>query len=1119
MMVTFVSQCEKKALNRTRRVLDAFADRIGDNTWQTVITQEGLLAVKKLLRKTVTKNTAVSCHWIRSRARSELVWVVGNRSKFNLEGRVPVNRTQNAAANSAYENNWQHAHSIQIVAVLAALLHDIGKATIGFQNKLLNSQSAKQGDPYRHEWISLRLFQTMIYGCETDEDWLNRLIGFDDFMATNPDWLDHLSNDSQPDTKPQRLDRLPPLAQLIAWLVVTHHRLPSYGPDLYKASRRLKEQQDNHLWGQGMDMTEFFANLAPFETWVRNTKVDKHSDFWQLKELIMASKSWQKSVARWARKARDHQPLRELAQHSIADPFLMHLSRLCLMLADHNYSSLAATDSRRVKGDKAFVEKLSANTDKNRAPKQALDEHLLGVSQFAKRIALDIPRLNHLLTGLPAKHRPFLVQTRGKDYLWQNKSFSLAQKLQPQAQEQGFFGVNMASTGRGKTLGNARIMYGLGNPETGARFTIALGLRVLTLQTGRALRERLELDDEQLAVLVGGAASRKLFEMAEQQGGANGSQVDSTAEQMGSESIEELFDKGDWLDGSALPGEFDTLLADPKTRQLLYAPVVTCTVDHIIQASECNRGGRYMAPVLRLLTSDLVLDEPDDFDQSDLPALSRLVHLAGLYGSKILLSSATLTPDLIAGLYRAYAAGRKIWNRHMGINPALPVCCAWFDEFRQAFEYCRDSAQFFSEHQQFVSKRLKQLEYQPVRRKAEILPIELAPPGENQKINMEGLDTIFLQAAIQLHDNHGETCPISGKRASIGLIRFANVQPIINLVQSLFEQTVLDNDIHIHLCCYHAKQLLVLRNALEQKLDRILTRNGKQNIFEHSEIAEALASNPAKNHLFIVVASPVAEVGRDHDYDWAIVEPSSMRSLIQLAGRVWRHRPEKTADRANIMIMERNLRGLAGDAVAFTRPGFEQKEPRRFLLDTHNCRDLLTEQQLSRVDSVPRIARNEQLQSKDSLVDLEHAVMEDLLNNPNNFVAAFWREDNGNRASAHLQKISPFRYNETPQDDYVCLPVPADSNGYKFTFAEAAWEDLEGCKFQSHKIQFSQFTPNNKAVTPWLKTGLDEALKAVGQHMEISNPAKTARQFASVRLEQKEGKWMFDPYLGFWPHG
>ena len=89
MMVTFVAQCEKKALNKTRRVLDAFANRIGSRTWQTVITNEGLQAVKKLLRKKATKNTAVSCHWIRSRSRSEFLWVVGNKDKFNAEGVVP----------------------------------------------------------------------------------------------------------------------------------------------------------------------------------------------------------------------------------------------------------------------------------------------------------------------------------------------------------------------------------------------------------------------------------------------------------------------------------------------------------------------------------------------------------------------------------------------------------------------------------------------------------------------------------------------------------------------------------------------------------------------------------------------------------------------------------------------------------------------------------------------------------------------------------------------------------------------------------------------------------------------------------------------------------------------
>ncbi len=90
MIVTFISQCEKKALKRTRKVLDSFANRIGDNTWQTIITQEGLNAVQKLLRKTASRSTAVSCHWIRSRSRSDFLWVVGNSKAFDENGIVPV---------------------------------------------------------------------------------------------------------------------------------------------------------------------------------------------------------------------------------------------------------------------------------------------------------------------------------------------------------------------------------------------------------------------------------------------------------------------------------------------------------------------------------------------------------------------------------------------------------------------------------------------------------------------------------------------------------------------------------------------------------------------------------------------------------------------------------------------------------------------------------------------------------------------------------------------------------------------------------------------------------------------------------------------------------------------
>jgi CRISPR-associated endonuclease/helicase Cas3 len=184
MMVTFVSQCEKNALKKTRRVLDAFADRIGDNTWQTLITEDGLLTVKKMLRHTASKSTAVSCHWIRSRARSQFLWVVGSKHKFNELGVVPVNTTAKEVpmeirqdkpikgvvyANTQLQRLDHHLLAVGLVAqqlyctfypdkknqanavFIAGCMHDIGKLDPSFQAWVVNPKNKSfQADDGQH---------------------------------------------------------------------------------------------------------------------------------------------------------------------------------------------------------------------------------------------------------------------------------------------------------------------------------------------------------------------------------------------------------------------------------------------------------------------------------------------------------------------------------------------------------------------------------------------------------------------------------------------------------------------------------------------------------------------------------------------------------------------------------------------------------------------------------------------------------------------------------------------------------------------------------------------------------------------------------------------------------
>ena len=173
MNILLISQCNKKALVETRRVLDQFAERKGERTWQTAITLQGLQTLRKMLKKSARRNTAVACHRIGGKNYSELLWVVGNANRFNTEGTIPTNFTRRNVLKADAENQWHTATVIALLAAIAALFHDFGKANILFQKKLKTGKNSPE--PYRHEWVSLRMFEAFVRSEPDDRQWLRRL--------------------------------------------------------------------------------------------------------------------------------------------------------------------------------------------------------------------------------------------------------------------------------------------------------------------------------------------------------------------------------------------------------------------------------------------------------------------------------------------------------------------------------------------------------------------------------------------------------------------------------------------------------------------------------------------------------------------------------------------------------------------------------------------------------------------------------------------------------------------------------------------------------------------------------------------------------------------------------
>ncbi|TCT20158.1 type I-F CRISPR-associated helicase Cas3f [Thiobaca trueperi] len=1123
MNILLVSQCTKNALTETRRILDQFAERRGDRVWQTPITQQGLDTLYRLLRKTARKNTAVACHWIRGKDHSELMWIVGDARRFNAQGATPTNSTERDVLRSEDENDWHTGELIRVLVDLAGLLHDLGKAIDAFQMRLDGRLAGR--NRIRHEWVSARLFEAFV-GDDDDAAWLARLAAPTE--ADNARWLRQLRKDGLDgsfDSPFKTLSRAP-LAQALVWLVVTHHRLPELPREAVFQMSSLSGllTQIQPAWNErAFDASDREA-LRPY---------------WRFSHgLPVATDAWRQRASRMARRLLPFASSGAGATSVLDNPFVMHLARLSLMLADHHYSSLEGAHAERVKVTPGSP--LLANTcRKGGEPNQSLDEHLIGVAQHGAEIARFLPRFEQHLPRLGRRKR-LIQRVRHERFRWQDRSSDLAVGMRERSREHGAFIVNMASTGCGKTLGNARIMYALADPAQGMRCAFAMGLRTLTLQTGRAFRDRLGLNDDDLAIRVGGSASRALFEHYEAQ-----------AEATGSASRQALLDEDTHV---LYEGQIDQhpllrrAVADPNVRKLLLAPLLVCTIDHLTPATESQRGGRQIAPMLRLMSGDLVLDEPDDFDLADLPALTRLVHWAGLLGARVLISSATLPPALVQGLFEAYRNGRQHFQRNRAARPSgaetpPAICCAWVDEFHQQVQDCPDAANFAQTHEQFARRRhgdLAHLATEP-RRRAAVRPVQGLQGIRSIPLLAQAFAPQVLSAAISLHRDHHSVDPQTRKRVSFGLVRIANIEPLYEVALALFQQTPPDG-MRIHLCVYHARHPLLIRSAIEAQLDQALQRHEPDAVFLLPDIRQRLDASPETDHLFIVLGSPVTEVGRDHDYDWAVVEPSSMRSLIQLAGRVRRHRAGPVTS-PNILVFSHNLRHFRqpGQA-AFCKPGFETDDG-AFHLSSHDLRALMAAEEIEVIDARPRIVSSEPsaLCPRERLVDLEHARMLDTMlpqqqasaskplgsraraaaataaAKPTLNASTWWHQAPRDALlTAVLQQKQPFRKEPFPRDvTLILLPDEDEENALLHRVVD---EKIRLRTLYEPNEMRCEHLPDTLVqgdrIEPWGITDYMAALSALASELDMPL-ATCAERFGTVTVRPNDNGWRYHPALGF----
>lgn len=847
---------------------------------------------------------------------------------------------------------WQDNRSMLLEAVsIATVFHDFGKITQGFQFKLWEAVAGipqnrrLRMDALRHEVYSFIYWSHLTDGMNDAEvldllsdittkqlekihdrtqrtcrQLVKRECDLNDMTCFHPENRSHLRT-------------------FVGLLILSHHRAPTY-----QRMQRGQQPPTYHLsvvmhdWGIEPYQNRLVADSeSKGKPETKAPRLRAYFDRSHPKTDMLADDRTIRMLHRSAR------ALKQLGLLSLlGKPALVALGRNALMIADH-----MGSEAKRPSAKGQWKIEPMANTFMN--PGEAArwaDSLALHTRRVYDHVEEAIDALTAQTASYPAievsgipdavAHPP---ETAPAPFRWQHTAAAATAKLVA-GQSGGFFSAIISDTGRGKTRGGITVMAAAAlhdfDPERRRlRCTVGLPLRTLATQFQKEFvsPDGLGFSPQDVALVIGQSHGdvRPSDPVEATDLGYDRELADETGSEdrpsaLGVADVAEAWHEGP---GAAPAAPRSGALPEIVRRKMMQhemraeklglffgKPLVIATLDHLMAITQAERSF-HLDAAIRVVSSDVIIDEIDLFSQKDISAIVRLAYLVGASGRRFMITSATAREHMVEELFQAYRQGYAVYAAFNGLpaqvnavisshTPTGTLTRARADTVQDLYGDCVRSIEY-------ENNELLHLDgghdLRIARTSAPISgledPVEIAEVIENEVRRLHADNHVLVDA--------GETF-----RVSIGLVKITRINQLVKIMKAWPGA----GDAMQASIALHSNLLAGVRNRIETALSELLNRKDME--VHHRRLAafldqhgliDAARRKGVQDIRITVFASPVIETGNDLDFDHGVFDPSGesmMRGLVQGSGRINRHRRELKS-RPNIVILGRPLVTTTGD--------------------------------------------------------------------------------------------------------------------------------------------------------------------------------------------------------------